>query len=721
VCTRDASHTEEETVTAEVTTTATCVEAGTTTYTARFENPAFETKIREVAVDALGHDWQETVVSEATEDSLGLIEDKCSRCGDSSNQRYYILGNTSPSKYSNGEYISDDTVNAKAQANLGDSVIAVIIQDPLKFLLPYTVEIDSISSELGSDYDGTVTPEKAYCANVILKQEEMVITGQLAGYVRVLLEIPEGWDAGDVMAILIKTGTDVEFAECIEYQVYDADGNYIKTVDKDYQPVDGETVKVFAAIWTDHFSPYALIDEYTDKEALDDYKESAKEAADALAQEGDSEEIQALIADAKDEIDALAYDESKTSDENKAAVDEILAQLKDDIAEHRKEYTATFIADGKTVDEVTFTIDTDSITEPEVPVKEGNTGVWESYTLGAEDITVNAVYTPNEYTITYVIDGSETEVTYKYGASVEKPADPVKDGFNFIGWEAEIPDTMPAENLTITAEFEAIPEPVEPTPTEPTPTEPTPTEPTPTEPTPTEPTPTEPTPSEPTPTEPTPTEPTPTEPTPTEPTPTEPTPTDTEPVHEHSYKGEVTTEPTCTEDGIMTYTCECGESYTKAIPKTGHKPGAWEVVTPATTETAGKEVRKCTVCGETIAEREIAKLAPDTADAEIVGVNLEKTNAFGISNAFGVDPEKLPAGSTVTWYVNGEKAGEGNGFRVENPTEDYTIKAVVTNRDGKVIAETEEVTVKVNNSFFARLYYWLCKLIQKVIDLFKGK
>jgi cell division septation protein DedD len=412
--------------------------------------------------------------------------------------------------------------------------------------------------------------------------------------------------------------------------------------------------------------------------------------------------IQTLIETAKDEIDALAYDESKTLDENKAAVDAIVSKLENDIAEHRKKYTATFIADGKTVDEITFTIDTDSITEPEVPFKEGNTGVWEEYTLGSEDITVNAVYTPNDYTITYVIDGNETEVKYNFGASVDKPADPVKDGFNFIGWDEEIPATMPAENLTITAEFEIIP-----------------TEPTPTEPTPTEPTPTEPTPTEPTPTEPTPTEPTPTEPTPTEPTPTEPTPTDTEPAHEHNYKGEVTTKPTCTQDGIMTYTCECGETYTQVIPKTGHKQGAWEVVTPATTEVAGKEVKKCTVCEEVLAEREIAKLEPQETDAGIVGVNLEKLNDYGIANAFGVDPEKLPAGSTVTWYVNGEKAGEGNGFRVDNPTEDYTIKAVVTNRDGKVIGETEEVTVKVNNSFFARIYYWLCRIIQKVIDFFK--
>ena len=39
---------------------------------------------------------------------------------------------------------------------------------------------------------------------------------------------------------------------------------------------------------------------------------------------------------------------------------------------------------------------------------------------------------------------------------------------------------------------------------------------------------------------------------------------------EHNYVGVVTTEPTCTTDGVMTYTCtECGDSYTEVIPA-GH-------------------------------------------------------------------------------------------------------------------------------------------------------
>ncbi|MCD7917816.1 MAG: hypothetical protein LUF84_05095, partial [Clostridiales bacterium] len=40
--------------------------------------------------------------------------------------------------------------------------------------------------------------------------------------------------------------------------------------------------------------------------------------------------------------------------------------------------------------------------------------------------------------------------------------------------------------------------------------------------------------------------------------------------HSHSYTAEVTVAATCTEDGVMTYTCACGDSYTEVIPATGH-------------------------------------------------------------------------------------------------------------------------------------------------------
>lgn len=55
--------------------------------------------------------------------------------------------------------------------------------------------------------------------------------------------------------------------------------------------------------------------------------------------------------------------------------------------------------------------------------------------------------------------------------------------------------------------------------------------------------------------------------------------------HKHSYTGTVTTPATCTTDGVKTFTCSCGDSYTEPIPATGHNYGSptwsWTGVTSA--------------------------------------------------------------------------------------------------------------------------------------------
>ena len=59
------------------------------------------------------------------------------------------------------------------------------------------------------------------------------------------------------------------------------------------------------------------------------------------------------------------------------------------------EYTAKFIADGETVAEIPFTVESERISAPEVPEKEGFTGEWSEYTLATSDITISAEYTIN--------------------------------------------------------------------------------------------------------------------------------------------------------------------------------------------------------------------------------------------------------------------------------------------------------------------------------------
>ncbi len=65
-------------------------------------------------------------------------------------------------------------------------------------------------------------------------------------------------------------------------------------------------------------------------------------------------------------------------------------------------YTVTFVADGQTVEIVTYSADDTSISEPSVPYKEYYEGAWADYTLDNGNITVEAVYTPIEYSIMFI-------------------------------------------------------------------------------------------------------------------------------------------------------------------------------------------------------------------------------------------------------------------------------------------------------------------------------
>ncbi len=114
-------------------------------------------------------------------------------------------------------------------------------------------------------------------------------------------------------------------------------------------------------------------------------------------------------------------------------------------------YTVTFVAENNTVATEKYTVENKTITEPDVPKKSGHTGVWEKYELNGGNITVNAVYTANEYNITWIVDSVETTETLIYGTEIKAPNTPVKTGYTFAGWTPQIPDTVPDEDLIFTA------------------------------------------------------------------------------------------------------------------------------------------------------------------------------------------------------------------------------------------------------------------------------
>ena len=74
-------------------------------------------------------------------------------------------------------------------------------------------------------------------------------------------------------------------------------------------------------------------------------------------------------------------------------------------------------------------------------------------TMPAENLTIKATWKTNKYTITYNTDGGSTVAgdVVEYGAEIKVPANPTKLGHIFAGWDKAIPATMPAENLEFKA------------------------------------------------------------------------------------------------------------------------------------------------------------------------------------------------------------------------------------------------------------------------------
>ncbi|MBO4894065.1 MAG: Ig-like domain repeat protein [Clostridia bacterium] len=77
--------------------------------------------------------------------------------------------------------------------------------------------------------------------------------------------------------------------------------------------------------------------------------------------------------------------------------------------------------------------------------------------------------------------------------------------------------------------------------------------------------------------------------------------------------------------------------------------------------------------------------------------------------------DDLPEGAEIHWFVDGEDVGTGEGLKVEDPTEDYTVQAKVIDKDGNVLAESETQKVHVKNGFFDRLKAFFAELIEKIL------
>ena len=123
------------------------------------------------------------------------------------------------------------------------------------------------------------------------------------------------------------------------------------------------------------------------------------------------------------------------------------------------QYTITFDTNGGSeIAPITQDYGTE-ITAPDNPTRKGYTFKgWDKKipeTMPAENITVKAQWEINQYTIAFDTNGGSeiVPITQDYGTEITAPDNPTRKGYTFKGWDKEIPETMPAENITITARW----------------------------------------------------------------------------------------------------------------------------------------------------------------------------------------------------------------------------------------------------------------------------
>ncbi len=147
-------------------------------------------------------------------------------------------------------------------------------------------------------------------------------------------------------------------------------------------------------------------------------------------------------------------------------------------------------------------------------------------------------------------------------------------------------------------------------------------------------------------------------------------------VHEHDYVA-VETAATCTEDGVIVYTCACGDSYEEVIPATGHTL-VWEVVKAADVGVEGLKQLVCTVCDAVL-------------DEEVIPA-IEEESSEEVSDEATTEPTTVPVTDPTT---------EPTTVPVTDPTTEPTTDAPVSYRlgdvnfDGEITAADARLALRI--------------------------
>ena len=189
----------------------------------------------------------------------------------------------------------------------------------------YYLSTAQIEGEVNSDYATAKTADELKEIGQAAYDAGYTVYGLALGAVA---SNPDQEAADAVIALIDAIGEVVLTDEC--KQKIDAARNaYDALTDAQKALVSNYETLQFAE------GQYAALQLAADMTAFETYKTEKKAAMDALLQEGDSEAVQSIVGLAKTQIEGFTYDESKTLDENKAALDTLVANVPNAVAEQR--------------------------------------------------------------------------------------------------------------------------------------------------------------------------------------------------------------------------------------------------------------------------------------------------------------------------------------------------------------------------------------------------
>lgn len=175
----------------------------------------------------------------------------------------------------------------------------------------------------------------------------------------------------------------------------------------------------------------------------------------------------------------------------------------------------------------------------------------------------------------------------------------------------------------------------------------------------------------------------------------------TEAPHEHTYTETITTEPTCEADGVKTFTCECGDTYTETIATQGHVFENYTSNNDATYTADGTETAKCNNCEVTDTRTaEGSMLTYTYTDMDATMYAQKTVNVRSLPNT---DGEKLGSLSTNDEVKVTGQCAETSWYRIEYSGGVAYVSNSYLGND-KVVVQTEAPKQTNNGAFPYELY-----------------